>query len=149
MERQRERTGERERWREADGGRGGYKSPWSPIKFMNLDLDRSPVAAVLKYFFFVTRYLFCRPAKVSTVCSIGYLCLFAASVRRHSTLEPHPLRSALSSTLWGIFESVSVNRNYKLSLLIWVILSLSRHLSDSGSLRDSRGQPTLCCANPP
>lgn len=33
------------------GVRKGYKSPWSPIKFMNLDLDRSSVVTVLKYFF--------------------------------------------------------------------------------------------------
>jgi len=43
VERQRKRT---------KGGKGkGYKSSWSPIKFMNPDLDRSSVVTVLKYFF--------------------------------------------------------------------------------------------------
>lgn len=49
----REKAAERQRKR-AKGGKGegeGYKSPWSPIKFMNLDLDRSSVVTVLKYFF--------------------------------------------------------------------------------------------------
>jgi len=42
---------ERQRKR-AKGGKGkGYKSSWSPIKFMNPDLDRSSVVTVLKYFF--------------------------------------------------------------------------------------------------
>lgn len=56
----REKAVERQRKR-AKSGRGwgeGYKSPWSPIKFMNLDLDRSLVVTILKYFFFGTRYLF-------------------------------------------------------------------------------------------
>lgn len=81
--------------------RESYKSPWSPIKFMNLDSDRSPFAAVLKYFFLLLDTLFYRPAKVSTVCSIGYLCLFAASVRRHSALKPHLLADAPSRMLGG------------------------------------------------
>lgn len=43
---------DRERGRKGGKGEGeGYKSPWSPIKFMNLDLDRSSVVTVLKYFF--------------------------------------------------------------------------------------------------
>lgn len=78
----REREGEREGTKSEEERGEGYKSPWSPIKFMNPDLDRSPIVTVLKYFFSVIRYLFSFSppplsisTNVSTICSIEYAIL--------------------------------------------------------------------------
>lgn len=46
---------ERGRKVEKSGGEESYKSPWSPIKFMNPDLDRSPIVTALEFFFFFPR----------------------------------------------------------------------------------------------
>lgn len=87
------------------GVRKGYKSPWSPIKFMNLDLDRSSVVTVLKYFFlsldtFFALLLPASSTEVSTARSIGGTPFCSSTIdfsQSSPTLEPLLLNRSLDT----------------------------------------------------